>query len=300
MKLTQIVEKATDKANFHSLTAYFDFCRHYLEFIHDGGLQAVIVSQNEHQYQFYQYGQGGNFQITRPINSLLMLDVIGFEKSVQDFQFILANVRHAPEALKTTAETLNQTVYTIQQSIGAALDALPAGRSNTARKLNGDLFEQLIRLIIRELGIQCTAGVIKVPVVVEGEPAFKMSYQHDLIIEQDNKMKILGSVKTSSKDRLDKIFVDKFLYNRLTSTDIPHIAIFLNDVQRKNTKRENEYGINSTFLPGHFKGYTVKLNPLDGVYYCDIRPNMTTEPILKNHIKTFDQLILEDLWKLLE
>ena len=61
--------------------------------------------------------------------------------------------------------------------------------------------------------------------------------------------------------------------------------------------RENEYGINATFLPGHFKGYTVKLNPLDGVYYCDIRPNMKTEKILKDHIKTFDHLLCEDIWK---
>jgi len=158
----------------------------------------------------------------------------------------------------------------------------------------------LIRLIIKELDLDCKAGVIKIPVIVDGKQAFKMSYQHDLIIEQGGEVKILGSVKTSSKDRLDKIFVDKFLYNRLTSTDVPHIAVFLNDVQRKNTKRENEYGTNSTFLPGHFKGYTVKLNPLDGVYYCDIRPNMTTEPILKDHIRTFDRLILEDIWKFLD
>ncbi len=40
------------------------------------------------------------------------------------------------------------TIYTIQQSIGAALDALPSGRSNQARKVNGDIFERLIRLII--------------------------------------------------------------------------------------------------------------------------------------------------------
>ena len=36
--------------------------------------------------------------------------------------------------------------------------------------------------------------------------------------------------------------------------------------------------MSATFLPGHFKGYTIKLNPLDGVYYCDIRPNMQTDP----------------------
>jgi hypothetical protein len=43
----------------------------------------------------------------------------------------------------------------------------------------------------------------------------------------------------------------------------------------------------------------VKLNPLDGVYYCDIRPNMLTEPILKDHIKTFDHFLFGDVWELM-
>jgi hypothetical protein len=97
------------------------------------------------------------------------------------------------------------------------------------------------------------------------------------------------------KDRLDKVFVDKFLYNRLTEKATPHFAIFLNDVQRKG--QEGKYGVSATFLPGHFKGYTVKLNPLDGVYYCDIRPNMVSEDILKDHIKTFDHFLFSDMWK---
>ena len=107
-------------------------------------------------------------------------------------------------------------------------------------------------------------------------------------------------MKTSSKDRIDKIFIDKFLYNKLAEKAIPHIAVFLNDVQRKKTKRENQYGINATFLPGHFKGYTIKLNPLDGVYYCDIRPNMETDPLLRKHIQTIDHLFCRDLWTLLQ
>ena len=151
-------------------------------------------------------------------------------------------------------------------------------------------------MIIKEIGIPCRAGVVQVPVLMNGAKLFDMSYQHDLIVQYKDSIKVIGSIKTSSKDRIDKIFVDKFLYNKLTETVTPHIAIFLNDVQRKNTSRENEYGINATFLPGHFKGYTVKLNPLDGVYYCDIRPNMKTENILKDHIKTFDYLLCEDIW----
>ncbi|WP_434526482.1 hypothetical protein [Photorhabdus asymbiotica] len=74
----------------------------------------------------------------------------------------------------------------------------------------------------------------------------------------------------------------------------------MNDVQRKKTKRENEYGVSATFLPGHFKAYTVKLNPLDGVYYCDIRPNMADDALLSQHIKTIDHFFFSDLWELLE
>jgi hypothetical protein len=298
MNLKQLVNKAKDKANFTDLNAYIKFCSEYLHFISDN-LQAIIVSQNENHYQFFQYRKDGNFQITRPINSNLMYDVKEFSKLAKEFLRILRNIKTMNRQDKSVRDILNNSTYTIQQSIGSALDALPAGQSNTARKLNGDLFERFIRLIILEMGIDCKSGVIQVPVIVDGQPEFQMSYQHDLIIEKDEDIKVIGSIKTSSKDRIDKIFIDKFLYNKLTEKSTPHIAIFLNDVQRKNTRRENEYGVNATFLPGHFKGYTVKLNPLDGVYYCDIRPNMQTENILKEHIKTFDNLLIEDIWEFL-
>jgi len=298
MNLKQIVNKAKDKSNFTNLKAYISFCDEYLNFIADN-LQAIIVSQNENHYRFYQYKKEGNFQITRPINSNLMYDAKEFTKSSKEFLSILKNIKSINKKDKEVRNILNNATYTIQQSVGSALDGLPAGQSNTARKLNGDLFEHFIRLIIIEIGIDCKSGTIQVPVIVDGEPTFNMSYQHDLIIEKENDVKVIGSIKTSSKDRIDKIFIDKFLYNKLTERATPHIAIFLNDVQRKNTKKESEYGINSTFLPGHFKGYTVKLNPLDGVYYCDIRPSMQMEHILKEHIKTFDNLLIEDIWKFL-
>jgi hypothetical protein len=179
------------------------------------------------------------------------------------------------------------------------LDALPAGLSNTARKINGDLFERFIRLLLCRLGVECTSGVVNVPIKLEGIEEFSMSYQHDLIIKTGSVVKVIGSVKTSSKNRLDKVFVDKFLLAKLTGKNVPHVAIFLNDVQRKG-KTPKEFGISSTFLPGRFKGYTIKLNPLDGVYYFDIRPNMLTEPILKDHIKTFDHFVFTELWSLLE
>jgi hypothetical protein len=296
MTLEQLIDKAKDKGNFTDLKAYINFCDEYLNYISDN-LQAIIVSQNENHYQFFQYKKEGNFQITRPINSNLMYDVESFSKASKEFLRILSTIKTINKKDETIRYILNSATYTIQQSIGSALDGLPAGKSNTARKLNGDLFENFIQLIIQETGITCRSGIIQLPVCIDDEIAFNMSYQHDLIIENEGEIKVIGSVKTSSKDRLDKIFIDKFLYSKLTEKDIPHIAIFLNDVQRKDTKKENKYGIKSTFLPGHFKGYTVKLNSLDGVYYCDIRPNMQTENILKDHIKTFDNLLVEDIWK---
>jgi hypothetical protein len=261
-------------------------------------LQAVIVSQNENHYQFYQYGRDAGYQITRPINSSLMYRINDFPNVKQSFIRLLENVKDVTS--QEDRQKINRMVYTMQVSIGSALDALPAGQSNTARKINGDLFEHLIRLIVRGIGIDCESGVVQIPVIVRKKELFKMSYQHDLIIKKNDRIKLIGSIKTSSKDRLDKIFIDKFLYSKLTDTDTPHVAIFLNDVQRKNGKKEKEYGINSTFLPGHFRGYTVKLNPLDGVYYCDIRPNMLTENILKDHIRTLDHLLCKDIWKFIK
>jgi len=299
MNLSDLVNHATDKERFHSIEQYARFCASYLEYV-DTGLQARIVSQNESHYQFFQYRKEGSFNITRPLNSRLMYDAQDFAEAAKRFTMTLEQLREGQRPSDDLRENLIRTIYTLQQSIGAALDGLPAGKSNQARKVNGDLFERLIRLLIVSLDVDCVSGTMQVPVKdVDGSELFKSSYQHDLLLSKDDELKMIGSVKTSSKDRIDKVFMDKFLYNRLTDTALPHIAIFLNDVQRKKAKRKNEYGISATFLPGHFKAYTVKLNPLDGVYYCDIRPNMVEDTLLSQHIKTIDHFFYADLWDLL-
>lgn len=296
MTLKKLVALASNKERFTTLETYISFCQWYLDYIAEN-LQARIVSKSENHYQFFQYKKEGGFQITRPINSRLMLDVSSARILDSEFTSLVKNLREPGADTKENRILVNRAVYTIQQSIGAALDALPVGKSNTARKINGDLFERLVKFILKRTGVDCESGVVSVPIKAPGIAEFKMSFQQDLIVKQGELVKIIGSVKTSSKDRLGKIFVDKFLFHRLTEKDVPHVAIFLNDVQRKG-KTPAQYSINATFLPGHFKAFTIKLNPLDGVYYCDIRPNMTTEPILKDHIKTFDHFLFSDLWEL--
>jgi hypothetical protein len=292
MNLSQLLDRAKNKHNFSTLADYSAFGEEYTAFVYEH-LQAVIVAQNENEYRFFQYKQDGNFNVTRPINSNLMLSAQNFSTANADFIYTLRHIREI-KAETNLRHNLNRFIYTCQQSIGAALDALPSGESNTARKINGDLFERYIRLLIAELGISVRDGTVPVPIVVDGDELFQMMYQHDIIIGENEDIKAIGSVKTSSKDRLDKIFIDKFLYNRLTNTNTPHFAVFLHDVQRKG--KAPRFNINTTFLTGHFKGYTVKLNPLGGVYYCDLRTVMTTDNILKENIKTLDCLLIDDIW----
>lgn len=303
MTLRDLVDHAVNKTRFQSVEDYIDFCTRFLDFT-STGVQAVILSQNEQHYKFLQYRDDGYRNVTRPINSDLMLDANDFPAFCEDFLSILEALRDRQRPDEAKRAVLARVIYSLQQSIGAALDALPAGASNQARKINGDLFERLIKLLICSLGVDCTSGIIKVPVRDEaGNELFRSSYQHDLLINAQGELKVIGSVKTSSKDRIDKVFMDKFLYSRLTDTDTPHIAIFLNDVQRaqKRSKQSGApvYGVSSTFLPGHFKAFTIKLNPLDGVYYCDIRPSMTTDTLLKQHIQTIDHFFYNDLWELI-
>jgi len=231
VSLESLVAFASDKRNFQAISNYIEFSTRYLDFAAEG-LQAVIISQNENHYQFYQYRQDGHFNITRPLNAHLMYDAADSAKLTRELPDILRNIRDIPETDIERRRLIIRGIYTLQQSIGAALDALPSGATNTARKVNGDLFERLIQLLVRSVGAECDAGTIQVPVEVDGEVQFYMNYQHDLLLLNRGELKAIGSVKTSSKDRIDKIFTDKFLYSKLTSTTLPHIAIFLNDVQR--------------------------------------------------------------------
>lgn len=295
MNIVTLREWATDQERFLTLGQYVDFAKAFLEFKEGQGLQAELVSRNTPQYRFFQYRSDADYQLTRPINSDLYYRADEFDRGVDAFYQALDGVLEedfVPQNRHRAA--LNRVIYTAQQSIGAALDALPAGSSNKARKINGNLFERFIGLAINHCGVECRSGVLKVAVKDDsGIEQFNMSYQHDLMVEVEGDLRAIGSVKTSSKDRIDKVFIDKFLYNRLTGVATPHFAIFLNDVQRKG--REPNFGTSQTFLPGHFKGYTVKLNPLDGVYYCDLLPQMESDPLLAQQIARIDRFFTDDL-----
>lgn len=300
--LRELANFAAHMNNFRALEDYIDFSERFINYL-DNNHQAIIVSENEEKYRFYQFTQEADYKVSRPFNSELQYSSDDTLTEYKKFKATLYDLKtYKDMAAIEDRHNINRCIYTLQQSIGFALDAGTAigVEPNRARKLNGELFEHLIRIIIQEIGIKCKSGIINVPIVVDNKALFDMKYQHDLIVTENEKIKMIGSVKTTSKDRIDKIFIDKYLYSKLTDSYIPHIAIFLHDVQRKATKQKNKFSIASTFKTGHFKGYTIKLNPLDGVYYFDVRPVMQDDEILRSQINTFDKLICEDLWSFIK
>ena len=286
--LWEIMSWVSQKERFARIEDYIDFSKYYLEFI-SVELQAEIIAQNENNYRFFQYRRDGEYNITRPVNGDLFLSLSDYDSIARNFETTLEHIRDIKDD-ELNRKYVNDFIYTTQQSIGCALDALPSSKTNTSRKVNGDLFERLMQLIMKKLGFAIESETLSVKVPNSTET---MKYQNDIEIKINGEIVAIGSVKTSSKDRIDKIFLDKLMYNRLTQTDTPHFAIFLHDVQRAG--KEPNYKIGQTFLTGHFKAYTIGLNPLDGVYYCDLRPIMKTDILLKKHIKTLDYLLCEDI-----
>ena len=289
------------KQTFLSLKDFFEFASKFLEFLHDNK-QAVIVSQNEHNYNFFQFNENAKFVVTRPFNHDLILDFNDFEKKRIEFDKDMQLLKKKKKSAKFEIDNpllIDKVLYTIQQSIGFTLDTLPR-KSNNGKKINGDLFELLMLKVMNNIGIDATHGTFPMEIKDNnGKVITKMNWQHDMIVHHQGETKpsMIGSVKTTSKDRISKVFMDKFLYNHLAETDTAQIAIFLHDVQREKTHKENVYKISQTFLTGHFKAYTLKLNPLDGGYYIDMRPIFKTDPLLKEQIKQFHLLLTDDIWQ---
>lgn len=308
--LADLQEAIQNTQKLTSLQDYYQICRKFLDLIPKTQIQR-IVSQNRNNYIFYQYHQTTHFQITRPINTRLFIETVqDFDNAWQQFLFFLAELRHYQEQITClpsvnaylSASAINKLVYTVQQAIGCISDSLP--NPNQARKRVGQLFELLIKLIIQEIGWVCKSRTVSIPIPYY--PDISISYELDLVFSRQhtivdpeprfiNPNEIVGSVKTTSKDRIDKIFLDKYLLTKLLGRNIPVVAIFLHDVQRSRIGN-NDFGVNSTFKSNHFLGYTIALNQLDGVYYVDTETVFSDR--LRNYISDFQSFLVRDLWRL--
>jgi hypothetical protein len=252
-------------------------------------------------------------RITRPLNTELFIETADdFRTIFERFVDFLSDLKkleksivdHAAKRVYLETNEINKVVYTIQQSVGSIGDSFD--NPNQCRKRVGQLFENLVKRIVQELGLECESRRVTVP--IPGHPDCTMSYDLDLVFSRKKAIvtsetefihpaEVVGSVKTTSKDRIDKVFLDKYLLAQLLGREIRVVAIFLHDVQRAR-RSHSIFGINSTFKSNHFIGYTVALNRLDGVYYVDPRPEMTTDERLRGEISDFQHFLTHDLWVL--
>ena len=310
--LGDLQESLADKSGFGQLADYQTFCSAFLSLLKKEKPTRIVAPSKEH-YIFYQYGKTYRNKITRPLNTQLFFE--SSDELSTAFARLLTFLGDLKKHRQAAGESkgrkqylasneINRVIYTLQQSIGCVGDSFE--NENQSRKRIGQLFETLVKHIIREVGVTCEPRVINLP--IPGQPGREMSYELDLVFSRNKAIiasetkfihpaEVVGSVKTTSKDRIDKIFLDKFLLTKLLGREIPVVAIFLHDVQRAR-RGESIFGINSTFKTNHFLGYTVALNKLDGVYYVDPRPEMQTNELLREQIRDFQTFLVRDLWTL--
>lgn len=255
-------------------------------------------SQFSGKYRISKQSLEGRVTYLRPINDELFIkDPSVFSDKFYHFLEILGVLKRKSRELDIIEKNLIDSVlYTIQQSIGAGFDLLVS--SNSSRKHVGNRFEELIKVVFDELGVSNKKTVLQIPYESdEGKKIYKC--ENDLILSPFEKVRgtnfsmdpseIVVSIKTTSKDRMGKIFIDKLLLERFIGKRQKVIGIFLNDVQRK----ENG-GISHTLVSNLFMVYTQFLIPLDGIYYLDPPPNAGKKPF-SNHMKKFSDLITGDL-----
>ncbi|HEX9925359.1 MAG TPA: hypothetical protein VGD99_22065 [Anaerolineae bacterium] len=308
--LDDLQASVQDRSAFEKLSDYFTICLAFLSLLQR--IQPTrVISPTDHNYIFYQYDRDYGHKITRPLNADLFFEVTDdFKNAFERFIDFLTDLKKfkqdviEQEAKQTylASNEINRVIYTIQQSIGCIGDSF--NNPNQSRKRIGQLFEMIIKLIIQEVGLTCESRTINLP--IPNHPKHEMSYQLDLVFSRDKAVitsetkfihpsEIVGSIKTTSKDRIDKVFLDKYMLTHLLGRDITVIAIFLHDVQRAR-KGNSIFGVNTTFKSNHFLGYTVALNKLDGVYYVDPRPAMSEDRRLNQYIQDFQQFLIRDLW----
>ena len=259
------------------------------------------ASETKGNYKIATSNIAGTTKYIRPINHILFIeDVKAFEKSFKQLKEIFGKIKEGESVNDGEKRCIDKTLYTIQQSIGAGLDLLVA--QNSARKHVGNRFEELMKVVFTEIGIVNKKQVLQIPYETdEGPKIYKC--ENDLILSPHDKVRstnnsldekeIVVSTKTTSKDRMGKMFIDKILLERFVAHPQKVIGIFVNDVQRKEHNN-----ISYTLVSGLFMVYTQFLTELQGIYYLDPPPNAFKKPY-SNHIKCFSELITEDIHRIL-
>jgi len=169
-----------DNTAFTALQDYYHLTSTFLSFLQNTP-PTRIVSPNVQNYIFYQYPEDINFKITRPLNHNLFIEAPEtFKQSCEQFFTFLGDLKRQKSGIVSDAayqsfiadNQISKVVYTMQQAIGCIGDAFE--NANQSRKRIGQLFESLIKLIIKEIGLECEPRRVLLPII--GFEGYTMSY----------------------------------------------------------------------------------------------------------------------------
>ena len=259
-------------------------------------------SNTKGSYDIYVSEIAGTKKYLRPVNNTLFFNSVEeFKSNYRKFEEVLRKLKGSERDFNIEEKRIiDSIIYTMQQATGVGLDLLVP--PNSARKHVGNRFEELIKTVFTEVGITNNKTVLNIPYGIKGQEQY-YKCENDLILSPFDKVKssstglnkneIVASIKTTSKDRMGKIFIDKILLERFINHPQKVIGIFLNDVQRKGTD-----SISHTLVSNLFMVYTKFLTELEGIYYLDPPPHIEREPF-RSRMKRFSELLTEDIWYLL-
>lgn len=168
--LEDLQESIQDKSAFKTLRDYLAVSRAFLKYLRAAKLTR-INSPSHWNYMFFQYGDEHGSGITRPLNKELFIESIkDLDDSFARFVTFLGDLKKHKGAVVdrpgvaqlVKSNEINRLVYTVQQSIGSVGDSF--ANANQCRKRIGQLFENLITLVIREIGFSCEPRTINLPI----------------------------------------------------------------------------------------------------------------------------------------
>ena len=266
----------------------------------------IPVSSSRYQHYVIPFLQESS-RYLRPINeSLFMREIAEFGSRRNQFQGLIGELRDSRGNLDSLSQesrefadgdSLIRLLYTAVQLIGCILDLAP--NPQTARKNFGQRFEDFVKVLLSDLGIANDAFTFSVE-----NPAINARYNVpiDIIMNTQGVLHssrthidardTLLSIKTSSKDRMKLIFVDRFVLEKILEMQrVNYVALYHNDIQRKGEEK-----ISSTFSSDIYMVFCHVFGDLP-LYYLD-PPAVANEPRFQEKIKTFNTFILYDLWKL--
>ena len=159
-----------------------------------------------------------------------------------------------------------------------------------------------MRALLSGVDVSLKKIVINIPYETEeGEKFYKC--ETDVVVSPFTEVRsnsqnidpdeIIISLKTTTKDRMPKIFVDKLLLENFLKHPVRVVGISQNDIQRKSDDQ-----ISYTFVSNLFMVYTKFLVQLEGYYYLDL-PLRAYESPFNQYIFPFSQFLLKDIWQLL-